>query len=91
MYKSVDIKPRNHQQEQSLMDSGVTKVGTRVEEPDWIDLSHSSNPGEYLGRQIVDTVATEKLATSWKASSRIADHMTTTGAISANPLFDPIF
>ena len=87
MYKSVDIKPRNHQQEQSLMDSGVTKVGTRVEEPDWIDLSHSSNPGElgeYLGCQIVDTLATEQLVTSWKASSRIADHMTTTGAISAN-------
>ena len=42
----VNIKPISHQQEQNLMDSGEKKVETRVEEPDWTDLSHSSKPGE---------------------------------------------
>ena len=45
-YKSVNMKATNHQQEQNLMDSGVRKVETRVEELDWTDLSRNSNPGE---------------------------------------------
>lgn len=44
--KSVNIKATNPQQEQNLMDSGVRKEETRVEEPDWTDLSRSSKPGE---------------------------------------------
>ena len=70
------MKATNPQQEQNLMDSGVKKVETRVEEPDWTDLSRSSKPGDWLGcHKIVDTWVTQQLVTSWKAN-RVAGHMT---------------
>ena len=43
----IKIKTTNHQQEQNLTEFGAKKEETRVEEPDWTDLSRSSKkPGD---------------------------------------------